>query len=446
MPFISIYFVLFVLLLNFIYYCTPVKYRRIILLGGSILYVAMCSGIAAWMMIAAAAVSFLYGLWKPARKGTVIVVLILLLPMLCVRVFSDFMGAVGLSFYTLSLISYVIDIYRGELEPEKNFGRYLLFVTFFPKIVQGPITRYESFSTSLYQDHFFDYREFTFGWQRILWGYFLKFVVADKAGIMVDTVYGNYRELQGVYIAVAAILYCIQIYADFNGCIQIVTGVAETFGIELPINFRQPYFAGSIREYWRRWHISLSTWLRDYVYIPLGGNRKGKVRKYINIMLVFAVSGLWHGNNITFWIWGLIHGLYQVLESFWQDTGRWYRKVITFMQLTFAFILFRAESLQHFAGLVKGLFATFNPEAVFDGDAYYRMGLSRLQTLPLIFGIILMFAVDYLHERNIRIRDYIAGKPLLLRWSIYLLAVLFVVIFGTYGPAYAANQFIYGQF
>lgn len=446
MPFISVYFVLYVLLLNIVYYCVPVKYRNPVLLAGSVGYIAMYSGTAAWMLIAATGVSFLYGLWKPAKKGTIMVVCILLLPMLLVRVLPNFVGAVGLSFYTLSLISYVVDVYRGEIEPEKNFERFLLFSLFFPKIVQGPIVRYQELSRSLCDQHYFDYIVFSYGWQRILWGYFLKFVVADKAGIIVDTVYGNYLELQGLYIVIATLLYCIQIYADFHGCIQIVLGVAETFGMELPVNFRQPYFAASIKEYWRRWHISLSSWLRDYIYIPLGGNRKGKCRKYLNIIVVFAVSGLWHGNNITFWIWGMLHGFYQIIESFWKESDRLYRKVLTFLEIAFAFILFRAESLQHFVGLLKGMCAVFNPEVIMDGDAYFRMGLSRVQTLPLLAGIVIMFIADYLHEKNICIRDCISNRPIGIRWMIYLLGVLAVVVFGTYGPAYAENQFIYGRF
>lgn len=273
---------------------------------------------------------------------------------------------------------------------------------------------------------------------------------------MVNTVYGNYEELSGVYIWFATFLYSIQLYADFFGCVNIAMGVAQTFGIKLQTNFNQPYFATSVRDFWRRWHMTLSNWLRDYVYIPLGGNRKGIYRQCFNILIVFIISGIWHGAGITFLCWGILHGLYQIIEILVErykkgnvnvGIGIKFMKILwTFILVTFAWMLFRAESLSQFAYLLKNMFSCFNPEALLDGDAYYKMGLSRIETLPLIVGIVALGISDLCHERGISIRSKIAALPCPLRWGIYLLTIMFVLVLGTYGPAYSANQFIYGRF
>lgn len=312
--------------------------------------------------------------------------------------------------------------------------------SFFPQIVQGPIARFDCWKNNLNKIYKFEYKEYTFGWQLIVWGYFLKFVVADKAGIMVNTVYENLVELPGIYILTAAILYSIQLYADFCGCVNIAIGTAQTFGIVLQPNFRQPYFAESIRDFWRRWHLTLSNWLRDYVYIPLGGNQKGKVRQCINILVVFVVSGIWHGFGLNFVLWGILHGIYQVFEIIFDRIGlpvnrkqgnrcsQIIKISISFALVTFGWMLFRAQSVEQFFNLVRLMFSVWNPEAILDGDAYYRMGLSRLQTFPLILGIAGLFVVDLLHERGISIRKKVSEYPIVLRWMIYLAIIMFILI------------------
>ena len=392
------------------------------------------------------------------KIGLWIVIIALLAPLVALKYIgiSTLWVPMGISFYTLSLVSYVVDIYYEKYTPEKKFVDFFLFSAFFPHIVQGPIARYDKIIKNIKEKHRFNYQNFTFGWQLILWGYFLKFVIADKAGIMVNTVYGNYEELSGVYIWFATFLYSIQLYADFFGCVNIAMGVAQTFGIKLQTNFNQPYFATSVRDFWRRWHMTLSNWLRDYVYIPLGGNRKGIYRQCFNILIVFIISGIWHGAGITFLCWGILHGLYQIIEILVErykkgnvnvGIGIKFMKILwTFILVTFAWMLFRAESLSQFAYLLKNMFSCFNPEALLDGDAYYKMGLSRIETLPLIVGIVALGISDLCHERGISIRSKIAALPCPLRWGIYLLTIMFVLVLGTYGPAYSANQFIYGRF
>lgn len=471
MSFISIYYVIFVALFNLIFYCVPVKSRRKVLLLGSILFMALYSGFASLWFFYATVAAFLFGVayqknigFFKSAWGLIVMIGALLFPLIflkyfCPAVSGTFSGLIipiGISFYTLSLISYVVDVWKKKYEPETRPAAFFLFSSFFPQILQGPIARFDQWKENLHKEPVFDYRIYTFGWQLILWGYFLKFVVADKAGIMVNTVYNNCQELNGFYIVIAALLYSVQLYADFSGCVNIAIGTAQTFGMKLQDNFRQPYFADSVRDFWRRWHISLSNWLRDYIYIPLGGNRKGKVRQCLNIVLVFGVSGIWHGAGLTYLLWGLLHGVYQILEILSdrifgesrRDNGlkKAGKRIVTFLAVTFAWILFRADSVSHFEELVTNMFDAWNPEVIFDGNAYFKMGLSRLQTLPLIMGILGMLVVDILHERNIRIRDRVAEYPMVLRWIIYLTAILFVLIFGTYGPAYSENQFIYGRF
>ena len=201
---------------------------------------------------------------------------------------------VGLSFYSMQIISYLIDVYRGKYEPQKNVFKYALYVSFFPIVIQGPISRYNQLSKSLYEGHEYDNENLMRGIQLILWGLFLKYLIADKASVVVDTVFNNYQNYSGCYVWIAAILYSVQLYTDFLSCVMMSKGVGEMFGVEITDNFKQPYFSTSIKDFWRRWHISLSEWLRDYVYISLGGNRKGKLHKYINLILTFAVSGIWH--------------------------------------------------------------------------------------------------------------------------------------------------------
>lgn len=471
MSFISIYYVIFVAFLNLVFYTVPVRYRIRVILAGSLFYVFLYSKGAALWLIAALLVTFGYGrtLGKKEKgkgrgAGLGAVIVLLLFPLVFFKGAVFWNGGrslfvpVGISFYTLSLISYAVDIYRKKYEPEENLMSFMVFSIFFPQIVQGPIARFDKWKKNLEAERSFDYKEFTFGWQLVLWGYFLKFVVADKAGIMVNTVYGNYTKLQGLYIAVAAVLYSIQLYADFCGCVNIALGTAQTFGFWLSPNFRQPYFALSIRDFWRRWHMTLSGWLRDYIYIPLGGSRKGTVRQCINILIVFGVSGLWHGAGLTFLVWGIFHGICQVAEVAVSKRkkeqkekkpgilGMGVRMGITFLLVTFAWMIFRADSLTHFAGLIKNMFAIWNPEVILDGDAYYKMGLSRLQTVPLVLGIVSLFGADFLHEKNISLREWTARRPLIIRWIIYLAMIMTVLVFGTYGPAYLTNQFIYGRF
>jgi len=219
----------------------------------------------------------------------------------------DLVLPVGISFYIFQALSYTVDVYRNEIDAEKNFLKYALFVSFFPQLVAGPIERSKNLLNQIYERHYFDAQRVKDGLLLMIWGGFQKIVIADRVAVVVDTVFNNFPTYQGMYIIVATVLFAIQIYCDFSGYSTIATGAAKVMGFELMENFNAPYFSMSVSEFWRRWHISLSSWFKDYLYIPLGGNRKGKLRKYINIMIVFLVSGLWHGAEWSFIVWGALN-------------------------------------------------------------------------------------------------------------------------------------------
>ena len=239
---------------------------------------------------------------------------------------------VGLSFYSLQTIGYLVDVYRAKMDPQKNIFRYTLFVSFFPLIIQGPISRYDQLGKQLFEGHDYDSQRLMRGIQLILWGWMLKYLIADKASVFVNAVFDHSAVYSGVFILVAAVLYSIQLYTDFLSCVTMSQGVAELFGIELTDNFNHPYFSTSINDFWKRWHKSLSAWLRDYIYIPLGGNRKGKLRQMFNMLAVWLLTGLWHGANWNFIAWGLLlflilsiekAGLLKLLER-WKLLGHLY--------------------------------------------------------------------------------------------------------------------------
>ena len=320
----------------------------------------------------------------------------------------------GISFYTLQLIAYMVDVYKGKIQPEKNFFRFALFVSFFPQILQGPIPRYQQLAPQFKETHKFDYVVFTDSLMLMLWGYFQKMVIADNAAIVVNRVFGEYQNYQGFYVVLAGFLYSIQLYADFAGCVNIAKGSAGLFGIQLVDNFNHPYFSCSIKEFWGRWHMSLSSFLKDYIYIPLGGNRKGNVRKYINLLLTFMVSGVWHGAGLTFLVWGFLHGMYQILEDVCKPwltnlmkkmkvnmetfSFRLLLQIKTFVLVAIAWIFFRADSVGQALFMLKSVIVGWNPYVLLD-ESFYMLGLNGREFRMLIFSIGILWLVGFLQER-----------------------------------------------
>jgi D-alanyl-lipoteichoic acid acyltransferase DltB (MBOAT superfamily) len=361
----------------------------------------------------------------------------------------------------MQLIAYIVDIYNGKVASEKNFFKFLLFVSFFPQVIQGPIPRYSQLSPQLTEGNRFDENGFVKGFMLIIWGFFLKLCIADKAAVIVNTVFDNSNRYVGWYVFIAGVLYSIQLYTDFLSCTTLAQGVAALFGIQIVDNFMHPYFATSIKDFWRRWHMSLSSWLRDYVYIPLGGNRKGVARKYINIMITFAVSGIWHGAGLKYLFWGLLHGLYQVIGDLTNPTRikaskvlkidknskeyQFLSQLITFFLVMIAWIIFRADSLRVGLRMIKSMVTDWNPWILTD-NSLFALGLSWKEVAVLILSLMILITVSIMQERDIIIRDCIIKRPIVTRWIVYICAIIFITVFGTYGYGFDAQSFIYGGF
>ena len=372
----------------------------------------------------------------------------------------DVVLPVGISFYTFQALSYTVDVYRREVEPEKNPFRYALFVSFFPQLVAGPIERSKNLLGQLYERHSFDPDRVREGLLLMLWGMFEKIVVADRLAMLVDHVYDNYAELPGAAIVVATVFFAFQIYSDFAGYSHIAIGAAQVMGFTLMENFRRPYLARSAADFWRRWHISLSTWFRDYLYIPLGGNRKGRGRKYINTMVTFLVSGLWHGASWSFVVWGGLNGAYQVLGEMLSPVRegvcrvlrvnrkgllwRGGQTVFTFCLIEFAWLFFRAPSFSAARGMLAHTLRNFQLSAL--PGQLLNLKLNGPNFLAALAGVGVLLTADLLQERLGPLRPRLVRLALPVRWAFYLAAVLAVLIFGVYGPGYDARAFAYFQF
>ncbi len=373
----------------------------------------------------------------------------------------DLLLPVGISFYIFQALSYTMDVYRKEIYVEKNFLKYALFVSFFPQLVAGPIERSKNLLKQIGSGHCFSYENFRRGLLIMLWGYFQKIVIADRIGLLVDTVYNNVGQYEGGYFLLASVLFAIQIYCDFSGYSLIAVGAAKVMGFQLMENFDCPYMAASVAEFWRRWHISLTSWFRDYLYIPLGGNRKGTARKYLNIMIVFLASGLWHGAQWTYVIWGGLNGLFQVIGSLLtplrQKAGKILRvkedsfghKILaifaTFILVDFTWIFFRAGSMHDALYMIKSIFTVYNPW-IFVDDSIYNLGLGQKQFHLLIFCLLILLVADWMKYKKINILDKLLEQEIWFRWPVYIVGILFVLVFGIWGNAYDAQAFVYFQF
>ena len=373
----------------------------------------------------------------------------------------DILLPVGISFFTFQALSYLMDVYRGEIYAEKNFFRYALFVSFFPQLVAGPIERSKNLLKQLAVPAKFKIENVREGIYLMVWGYFLKMVLADRIAIFVDTVYGSYTKYQGIYLFVAAVLFAVQIYCDFYGYSVIAMGCAKVLGYDLMDNFNAPFFARSIAELWRRWHISLNSWFRDYLYIPLGGNRKGKARKYINMLIVFFVSGLWHGANWTYVVWGVMNGVYQMIGGWLKPvrdrfvhilhlnresiSHKLMQTVITFLLFAFSIIFFRAPSIKAAFEIIVNMVTIQNPWVLFDGSLY-QCGLDQKNFTLMMWSILLLFLVDFFKYRGVKLRQVLMEQEWWLRWGILAGSILLIIVTGIWGTAYNEASFIYFQF
>lgn len=371
---------------------------------------------------------------------------------------------VGISFYTFQSMSYTIDVYKNEISVEKHFGIFATFISFFPQLVAGPIERAKNLLPQFKVVMTIDYVRITSGLKLIAWGLFKKAVIADRISILVNSVYTTPREFSGFQMIVATLAFSIQIYCDFSGYSDIAVGSARILGFDLMENFKQPYFSKSISEFWRRWHISLSTWFRDYVYIQLGGNRVSAFRWQFNLLIVFILSGIWHGANWTFFIWGALHGLFLVMtihlspilanllrrlrlndSKFFIDLSQ---TALTYVIVCFAWIFFRANSLNEALYIASNLFYDVDIllqnilSIQFFQSQLAQMGVSRLNFLIITLSVSILLYVDYIKTYKPILLSKIERLPLLLRWSFYYIAIATILVFGIFGD----TQFIYFQF
>ena len=344
---------------------------------------------------------------------------------------------VGISFFTFQAVGYMLDVYHGRIRAEKNITDYILFVSFFPQIASGPISTADELLPQIKTAKTFNFNQAVTGLKYLLWGMFLKVVLADRAGIYVDTVFGTYNKFSGAGCVLASVLYSIQIYADFAGYSLMAVGLAKTLGFDLINNFKRPYFATSVSEFWKRWHISLTRWLTQQVYIPLGGSRCSKIHNYWNILVTFLVSGIWHGANWTFIVWGAIHGIFQIIEKAlgWnkkESKGivKALRIIFTFAIVTVAWVFFRSPTIGDAFSLIRR-YATINGKFIADIQTLFHIVIAITPLLLFEFG------KEFFPKFYGKVRSFTV-----VRWAVYLAVLAMIVLIGVHD----GSSFIYVSF
>lgn len=390
--------------------------------------------------------------------------------------FWDIALPMGISFYTFQALGYIIDVYRGTCKAEKNLFKFALFVSFFPQLVQGPISRFNALSKTLYEEHRFDIKTVSYGLQRILWGFFKKLVIADRILVGVNAIIKNPDEYAGAYVFVGMMFYALELYADFTGGIDITIGVAEVMGIKVTENFNRPYFSKSIKEYWRRWHITMGTWFTDYIFYPISvckpmlkiskfsrdhlGEAIGKrIPVYLSSFAVWLATGIWHGASWNFVVWGLgnwvvimisqeLEPLYQKFHArFHMESNRVFNlfqvvRTILLMSCLRMFDCYRDVPLTF--KMFGTMFTTRNLNVLWDGSLL-QLGLTGLDYGILLAGLVLLILVS-LAQRRKPVRDIISSYPYPLRFAVWYGLFLVVLLMGAYGIGYDSSQFIYNQF
>lgn len=495
MLFHSVSFLIFLPLVLLFYFIIPAKWRIGWLLLASLLFYMSFQPKYIAVIIFVTAVSYFAGLWLEREKDlskrrkvimsgaviTVAAVLVLfkytgfllgnvnrLLKLVHISRIPDVFSLVmpvGISYFTFQVISYIVDVYRGKIKAEHSFLTYALYVAFFPKIISGPIERGEGFLQQLHACRCFrlwDGKRVFEGVTLMLLGYFQKMVVADRLAIFTGEIFGNYMLLGSVELFAGAAAFYLQLYTDFAGCINIAMGMAKIMGFSLTENFDAPFFAGSIREYWARWHMSLSSWLRDYIYIPLGGNRRGTLLKYRNLMITFLVSGLWHGAGWQYILWGAVHGGYQILEyvtapvaervNGWLHTKtesfsyRLLQKVKCWLLVCFAYVFFKVPSGRAGLHYLGRMFTKWDPWVLFD-KSLYGFGVSENYSHFLWLAVIFLMLVEYLkYKRKLSLDVWLTEQCIWFRWLVVMGMLMTIIVCGVYGAAYEAKNFIYFQF
>lgn len=390
----------------------------------------------------------------------------------------------GISFYTLQAVGYIIDVKRGKIEAQKNPAKLALWLAFFPQMIQGPICRYSDTAEQLFKGSKLEYINIKYGAQQMLWGYFKKLIVANYSAVIVNTIFNGVEgQYKGLEYVIGIALYAIQIYCDFSGGIDIIAGIAEMLGIMLPVNFKRPYFSRGIAEYWRRWHITLGTWFRDYIFYPLSisgianklgkktrkifGNKLGKmIPTYIALIIVWSSNGIWHGAGLRYFMYGFYNGiLITVGMQCGEAAGKFADNILklnreafswklfqilrTFSFICIGRILFKADTVLDAMHIYKSILTDFNPWILFDGTLLtYGLSAKQLNILMLSMLVLLIVSLlqEYFETKQLKLRDVIAEQNIGFRWTVYLVAIVVVLVFGMYGSGYSATDFIYMKF
>ena len=478
MLFNSLQFAVFLPIVFLLYWMIPTKYRWIVLLLSSVYFYMSFNAKTIFLILMTTLISYASALMMSKQQdtkkkkmiliGTTFVCLGVLFLFKYLNFFFDTLTAlfsivsipihpmtvtlmlpVGISFYTFQTLSYVMDVYHGKIEPERHFGVYAAYISFFPAISSGPIERAANLIPQIKHGNPFNYTESTYGLKLMAWGFFKKLVIADNLAVYVDLVYDHIFNYSGFALVLATLFFTVQIYCDFSGYSDIAKGVAHLFGIRLTQNFKSPYFSCSIKEFWSRWHISLSTWFKDYVYIPLGGNRCSKVRQAMNLLVTFLVSGAWHGASWTYILWGTIHGVGQVIENHLHlrpkqqlnKVQSLVRFMLTMSFVVLTWIFFRARSLNEVIYLLTHFYHGISSPLGYLLGGLQSIGLSVEVLLRMTLFVVILFVYDYA-SLKCDVIEKISAKPFWIRYPIYYLIVMAVLFFHAVGEV----SFVYFQF
>lgn len=478
MLFNSVTFLIFFPAVCLLYFATPSRHKNLFLLIASYYFYLNWEPMYGILIIFSTLVSYFGARYietasvAAKKKAVCLMVICSMLLLLCIFKYGNFLAdtvtsvlilfnikiylpkltlllPVGISFYTFQNIAYIIDVYNKKIKAERDFIIFSLFVAFFPPLIAGPILRASVLLPQFKESHPFNPDKIIEGLKLMLWGYFMKLVIADRLSILVDSIYNSHTHHSGPTLAMATVFFAFQIYCDFAGYSNIAIGTAKVLGFDLTTNFRRPYLATSVSEFWRRWHITLSTWFKDYVYIPLGGNRVSAGRGAYNLLVTFVISGLWHGANWTFILWGALNGIYQVLHrviikilkpfvpSFTNSKllaglNHVVLILITFVCIDFAWIFFRANSVGDAFDIVTKI-------VLWKGT----LSLDNIDTIMhSCFGVFLLMLSDILEERNNGENFFLSNKNTYIRFTSYIVLFLCILEFGVFD----GGQFIYFQF
>ena len=446
MSLVSGTFIAIMILTTILYYLLPKKTKPYVLLIISIcVYASLGIKSLLYIIISSVTTYIATLLFQKNKYKKLILILTLIinigiLVIIKSELIKNIIVPLGISYYTFQVVSYLIDVYRNKYKPEKNIAKYFVYTMYFPYLFIGPINRFDDISNSLFkEDKKINLSSMYNGILRIGWGFFKKLLIANRINVLIATITQNPSEYNGAFALFAMLLYSIQLYADFSGGIDIVIGFSKVLQINVKENFDTPYISQNIQEFWRRWHISLSSWFRDYVYIPLGGNRCSKLRHYFNTIIVFLLSGLWHGINYV--LWGLLHAIFLILGKFITTKNKYLNITVTFLIVSFLWSFFiwptTLESLQ----MIGSVFTTFNYSELFNN--ILNLGLNLANYIVLIISVILLIIYDLKREKiNSKLKSLKTEHKLILFAGL----VWVILIFGIYGIGFNASEFIYNKF